>query len=335
MDSLPILLLIFVLGLTTLVIASDFFTKVVQKFGFAIGLPAFLVGVTFVSIGTYLPELTASLFGIFQGAPEIVVGNVIGVNIATTCLGLGITSIKEPRILRVRFDLLNVDLPFFIGAVLLLALMTLDSVITRGESVILVIGAIVYLFYAFRSIDKSSLDEFYDNRTTVITVVKDRFPDLSNSLTSIPHKAYRQFSILIFSGILLYLGGEYTVSSLIQISARFNINEDVISTSAVALGTSVPLLLSSVNATVSDDAQITIGEIIGSNIFNIFVVVGISGLITPLPLSQRLLSISVPMLVLTSLLLIFIVQDNKITTWEGWLYIMLYIWFLGAILGLL
>lgn len=325
MDSLPVLLLIFVVGLATLVKASDFFTDAAEKIGLAIGLPPFIVGVTIVSMGTSLPELLSSLLGIFQGAPEVVASNVIGSNIANICLVVGTAAIMSTRLLRVMYNLISVDLPLFVGSAFLFALMASSGQrFTQGEALILVIGYIVYLFYILQSSDETAPSN--DGETVAPSPAN---PPFSTA------RSLREILILILSGIFIFLGANYTIDSLIQISERLNIGKDIIAISAVALGTSLPELMVTINAALKDKAELAVGNVIGSNIFNIFVVMGIPGLITPLPVSDEILLHSVPTLLAASLLMFFIVQDNKITTWEGWLFIMLYGWFMGTVFGLL
>ncbi|MEM7795517.1 MAG: calcium/sodium antiporter [Cyanobacteria bacterium P01_C01_bin.118] len=321
MDSLPLLLLIFVIGLATLVKASDFFTDAAEKLGLAIGLPPFIVGVTIVSMGTSLPELLSSLFGIFQGASEVVASNVIGSNIANICLVVGVAAIMSRKLLRVMYNLISVDLPLFVGSAFLFALMgTSDQEFTRGESLILFIGYIVYLFYILKSSEEASQQSDGSEKAAESEGAS---------------KILRYFLILALSGIFIFLGAKYTIDSLIQISDRLNIGKDIIAISAVAIGTSLPELMVTINAALKDKAELAVGNVVGSNIFNVFVVMGIPGMISPLPVSDALLTHSVPTLIAASLLMFFIVQDNKITTWEGWLFIMLYVWFMGTVFGLL
>ncbi|MEL6333751.1 MAG: calcium/sodium antiporter, partial [Cyanobacteria bacterium J06626_26] len=321
MDSLPVLLLIFVVGLATLVKASDFFTDAAEKIGLAIGLPPFIVGVTIVSMGTSLPELLSSLLGIFQGAPEVVASNVIGSNIANICLVVGTAAIMSTRLLRVMYNLISVDLPLFVGSAFLFALMAAsEQRFTQGEALILVIGYIVYLFYILQSSDETAPSN--DGETVVPS------PASPPSSTA---RSLREILILILSGIFIFLGANYTIDALIQISDRLSIGKDIIAISAVALGTSLPELLVTINASLKGKAELAVGNVIGSNIFNIFVVMGVPGLIAPLPVSDEILRHSVPTLLAASLLMFFIVQDNKITTWEGWLFIMLYGWFMGTV----
>lgn len=327
MDSLPLLLLIFVLGLATLVIASDFFTEAAEKIGLAMGLPPFIVGVTIVSMGTSLPELLSSLVSIFQDAPEVVASNVIGSNIANICLVVGTAAIMSKKLLRVMYNLISVDLPLFVGSAFLFALMGRSGQqFTRGEALILVIGYVVYLFYIL----KSSEETGQRSENKVADEAAD-IPERSNQSAQV----LRHFLILAVSGIFIFLGANYTIDSLIQISDRLNVGRDIIAISAVAIGTSLPELMVTINAALKNKAELAVGNVVGSNIFNIFVVIGIPGLVTPLPVSDAILTHSVPTLLATSLLMFFTVQDNKITTWEGWLFMMLYGWFMGTVFGLL
>ncbi|MBE9065607.1 calcium/sodium antiporter [Leptolyngbya cf. ectocarpi LEGE 11479] len=330
MDSLPLLLLIFVIGLATLVVASDFFTDAAEKIGLAMGLPPFIVGVTIVSMGTSLPELLSSLVSIFQDAPEVVASNVIGSNIANICLVVGTAAIMSKKLLRVMYNLISVDLPLFVGSAFLFALMGRSGQqFTRGEALILVIGYVVYLFYILKSSEETSQqsEEMADEAAGEAADIPGRSGQAANVI--------RHFLILAVSGIFIFLGANYTINSLIQISDRLNVGRDIIAISAVAIGTSLPELVVTINAAFKNKAELAVGNVVGSNIFNIFVVIGIPGLIKPLPVSDAILTHSVPTLLAASLLMFFTVQDNKITTWEGWLFILLYVWFMGTVFGLL
>jgi len=319
--NLLLLLLIFVASLITLVKASDFFTDAAEQVGLAMDFPPFIVGVTVVSIGTSLPELLSSLFGVFQGAPEVVVGNVVGSNVANICLVIGVAAIISAHSLRILYDLVSVDLPLFMGSALLFVLMAWDQTFSRGEALLLVIGYILYLFYVLKSSD----DTDSEGKTS------DDSPTTTASATQMS----RQGLILVLSGIFIFLGANYTIDSLIQLSEVLNIGKGVIAVSAVALGTSLPELMVTINAARKGKAEIAIGNVLGSNIFNIFVVIGIPGLIQPLPVSEAVIIPGLPTLVAASLMTFFVAQDKKVTIWEGWLFILFYAWFVGSIFGLL
>ncbi|NER80162.1 MAG: calcium/sodium antiporter [Leptolyngbya sp. SIO1D8] len=329
MTQLPILFLIFVVSLAVLVKASDFFTDSAEKLGIAIGLPPFIVGVTIVSMGTSLPELLSSLFGIFQGAPEVVVSNVMGSNIANICLVIGTAAIISPKSLRVMYNLVSVDLPLFMGSAFLFTLMAWDKIFSRGEALLLVIGYIMYLFYILKSSDEEATQP--ENSTS---------PDDNGGIETQPQyfttaSSLRELLILILSGIFIFLGAQYTIDSLIKIADLLNIGKEIIAISAVALGTSLPELMVTIHAARKGKAEIAIGNVVGSNIFNIFVVMGIPGLIHPLPVPEIVLRQGIPTLISASLLMFFIAQDNKVTIWEGWLFVILYIWFIGTTFNLL
>nr|WP_246559684.1 calcium/sodium antiporter [Leptothoe kymatousa] len=325
---MALLLFIFVIGLATLVMASDFFTDAAEKLGLAMGLPPFIVGVTIVSMGTSLPELLSSLFGIAQGASEVVASNVIGSNIANICLVVGTAAIMSTKLLRVMYNLISVDLPLFVGSAFLFALMgTSDQQFSRGEALILVLGYVIYLLYILRSSQDAEPEEGAASGAAS--------GGASSSGAPGDGQIWRHLLILVVSGLFIFLGANYTIDSLIKISDRLNVGRDLIAISAVAIGTSLPELMVTINAARKNKAEIAVGNVVGSNIFNIFVVMGIPGLIRPLPVSDSLLAHSVPTLLAASLLMFFIVQDNKITIWEGWLFLLLYAWFMGTIFGFL
>lgn len=327
MISPLLLLLIFGVSLVTLVKASDFFTDAAENIGLAVGLPPFIVGVTIVSMGTSLPELLSSLFGIFQGVPEVVVSNVVGSNIANICLVIGVAAILSTRILRVLYDLVSVDLPLFMGSAFLFALMAWDKIFSRGEAIILLIGYIMYLFYILKSIEEATeaIDSNGDNGVSPQAIVE----------TATAAQLTRQGLILLLSGIFIFLGAQYTIDSLIQLSEVLNIGKEIIAVSAVAFGTSLPELIVTINAASKGKAEIAIGNVLGSNIFNIFVVIGIPGLIQSLPVPESVILPGLPTLVAASLMTFFIAQDKKVTIWEGWLFILFHAWFVGSVFNLL
>jgi cation:H+ antiporter len=330
MSNLPVLIIIFVVSIATLVKASDVFTNSAEKLGLAIGLPPFIVGVTIVSIGTSLPELISSLFGVFQGASEVVVSNVVGSNIANICLVVGLAALINSRSLSITYNLVSVDLPLFMGSSFLLVLMAWDQSISRGEALLLVLGYIMYLFYILQaSEDDESANAPKNEEPSSAQGIAAHKP--SSNATHI----LQTLLIVVVSSIFIFLGARYTITSLIQISDVLNIGKEVIAMSAIALGTSLPELLVTISAARKGQAEIAIGNVIGSNIFNIFIVVGIPGLIFPLPVPDSTMIQGIPTFVSASLLMFFIAHDNKVTIWEGWLFLILYAWFIGTVFQLL
>lgn len=324
MPELFVAILIFVVSLTVLVKASDFFTDVAERLGMTIGLPAFVVGVTIVSLGTSIPELVSSVIAVLQGASDVVISNVVGSNIANICLVLGLTSIFSAKSLQITYDLVSVDLPLFAGSAFLLALMAWDQDFSAGEALLLLLGYCIYLFYIFKSSNVK--------QPAQPSGAEGLEPPASSEESSVVD-GLQQLLLLVVSAIFIFLGARYTIDSLIRISDLLAVGRDVIAVSAVALGTSLPELIVSLNAARRGKAEIAVGNVLGSNIFNIFMVMGIPGLIGPLTISNGILATGIPTLISATLLMFFATQDKKLTVWEGWLFFIVYAWFIGHTFG--
>ena len=323
MSNLFILSLIFLLSLLILVIASDFFTNAAEKIGLSIGLSPFIVGVTIVSIGTSLPELMSSILAVLQDSSEVVIGNVVGSNIANIFLIIGAAGIISARNIRINYDLVSVDLPLFVGSAFLLTLTTWDKNFSSGEAWLFVMGYIMYLFYTIKGSEENQQKE--SNEKANLTEIN------RGNINYI----LRQVLIVILSSIFIYLGAKYTIDSLIRISEILNIGVEIISVTAVALGTSLPELVVTINASLKGKAEMAVGNVLGSNIFNVFIVMGIPGLVGNLVIPDTIIHGGIPMLIAGTLLLFFTTQDNKLTIWEGWLFLIFYAWFVGKTFGLL
>ena len=329
----PILLLvIFIVSLAILVKASDFFTGAAEKIGIFFGMDPFIVGVTIVAVGTSLPELVSSILAVLQGASEVVVGNVVGSNIANIFLIIGIAGVistaspgkERGRELNIEYDLVSVDLPLFVGSAFLLSLAILDQQFSRVESGIFILGYLIYLFYTLDTSKPETIAT--DSATDGATV--ELAPDKQ------PTYLFKQIGILVFSSIFIFLGAKYTISSLISLSEILNIGKEIIAVSAVAVGTSLPELIVTINAAMRGNAEIAIGNVLGSNIFNIFMVMGIPGLIGHLSIPESVLFSAVPVLLAGTLLMFFVTQDRKLTSWEGWLFFLFYVWFIATTFNL-
>lgn len=319
MSDLLIPVLIFIISLAILVKAADSFTDAAERLGILIGLPPFIVGVTIVSLGTSIPELVSSVFGVLEGVSEVVISNVVGSNVANICLVLGIASVMSVKSLQITYDLVSVDLPLFVGSAFLLSLMIKDASFSAGEALLLVIGYLVYLFYTLRGSERESASDDSENQEHVSTPPRNH----------IGTDVLKQLIIIALSSIAIFLGARYTINSLIQISEILNVGKEIIAVSVVALGTSLPELLVTANAAIKGKAEIAVGNVLGSNIFNIFIVMGISGLIGSLTIPETVISTGIPTLLASTLLMFFATQDRKLSIWEGWLFFLLYLWFIA------
>jgi len=309
---------IFIISLAVLIKASDYFTESAEKIGIFFGMPAFLVGVTIVALGTSLPELISSIFAVISDSSEIVIGNVVGSNIANILLILGISSIAAKK-LKIHFELIHVDLPILVGSAFLLALMIWDGKFTALEGVLTLILFIVYIFYTIRSEEKNPDEEIHKE----ITVKDKKKLKLSTIF------------ILIASALFVFLGAKYTIDSVIHLSELLNIGKEIIAISAIALGTSLPELSVSVSAARKGKPEIAVGNILGSNIFNALLVTAVPSFIGTLTVTASILTFSLPVLLMVTLLYFFITQDKEITRWEGMMLIVFYVFFIGRLFSLI
>ncbi len=311
--------LIFIVSLFALIKAADYFTLAAQEIGIFFGIKPFIIGVTVVAIGTSLPELVSSVIATLKDSSEIVIGNVIGSNIANICLILGVASIMSARAMVVEYDLLSVDLPLFAGAAFFLAFTIKDLQFTSGEAFLCLLGLLVYILYTVNS----SQADIEANKAE-----KEQQEKLSKKSIN------WQFVILIVSAILIFISANFTIDSIIKISESLGIGKEIIAVSAVAVGTSLPELIVTIKAARLGQPEMAVGNILGSNIFNSFAVMGIPGLARGLVIPESILTDGIPVMLSVTILFFFTTQNNKVTKWEGWLFIIIYLWFIGKTLEL-
>ena len=294
----------FLLSLAFLIKASGYFTDSAEKIGIHFGIPAFVVGVTIVSLGTSLPELASSIVATLKGSSEIVIGNVAGSNIANILLVLGMAAVVGKH-LKVSWELVHVDLPLLIGSALLLFATAMDGSFNIYDGLLCLTGYVVYISYTVSS---------QKNKKRKKQKVK---------------LGWKQPAVLILSGAAIYFSAEYTIESIIKLSEMLNIGKEIIAVTAVAIGTSLPEMVVSVVAAKKGKSEIAIGNVLGSNIFNTFVVMGIPSMITPLYIPESIIAFTLPVMLVATLMYFFITQDKQATRWEGAMLLILYVFFIG------
>ena len=314
---------VFVVSLGALVWASDIFIDSALEAGSYFGLPQFIIGVTIVAIGTSLPELISSLVAVVYGHSEIVLGNVVGSNVANICLIGGVTAVVVGR-LRTDYELKSVDLPMFVGAAALTVLMVWDGAFTRGEALLCVAGFVLYMAYSV------TVEKEYEAPSP-----GDGPRAEAGSTRAGRRMGWKTPLGLVVSCVLIYFGAKYTVLSVVKISGILGIGTEVIALSAVALGTSLPELAVSVSATRKGRPELVIGNVLGSNIFNSLAVMGIPGLVGTIVVPPSILGFALPVMVAVTLIYAMVVHDREVRSWEGWLFLLFYAFFLGGAVGLL
>ncbi|NQT50112.1 calcium/sodium antiporter [Candidatus Kuenenbacteria bacterium] len=309
---------IFIASLAVLVKASDYFTESAEKIGRVLGMPAFIIGVTIVALGTSLPELVSSIIAVFAGSSEIVAGNVIGSNITNIFLVLGVAAIIGKK-LKVGFELINVDLPILVGSSFILAITVWDGKFTFAEGIICLVGLVIYLLYTVTS---EKVDDTEIKKEMKGEIRKKKFE-------------WTPIIILGVSGFFIFIGAKYTVDSIIVLSELLNIGKEIIAVSAVALGTSLPELMVTISAARAGKPEIAVGNVLGSNIFNALAVMGIPALFGTLIIPHSIIVFSLPIMLMATLLYFFITQDRQITKWEGWMLVLFYVLFIGKLFSII
>ena len=311
MDYLGILF-----GVILLSQGGDLLTKSSVDISFKLSIPKIIIGMTVVSFATSAPELIVSLNATLDGLPNFAIGNVLGSNIANIGLVLGIITIIYPISLKQRFY--NTDFPLLImSTVLFYYVIYTESQISRVEGIILVIAIILILFYLF----------FYQ---------KNDQSEFSEELDKDKISIFKSFLYILFSGSLLWLGSETLIKSSVSVANKLEISERIISITMVAIGTSVPELAASIVASLKKQNDLSIGNLIGSNIFNLLVVIGITSSIIPINgIDKSIINNDMLWVVLFSVIifpLAYLGKRNVLTRKKGIILLALYLIFIIPLL---
>jgi len=302
--ALQILLL--VVGFTLLIKGADWFVEGASKIADKLGIPQLVIGLTIVAMGTSAPEAAISISASLKGSADIAVGNVVGSNIMNVLLILGITALITP--LAVQKSTIKYELPFLIIITAIFAAIGLsDNVVGRGDGLILWGLFIIYLAYLFFMAKKgqSALEE----------------GEAAEENESI----FKMLGLIVVGCVLIVVGSNITVDAATVIAKIFGMSERFIGLTIVAFGTSLPELVTSVTAGIKKKADIAVGNIVGSNIFNILFVIGTSALITPVAYQANFLVDSIVCIATVVLLLACVMnRENKLKRYGGILMLLGY-----------
>lgn len=306
---------VFVVSLAVMVKGADWLISSAEKIGLALGLSPFIVGVTIVGIGTSLPELVSSSVAAWQGLSEVVAANAVGSNIANIFLIIGFAAVLG-RKLFVSKDLIDIDLPLLAISTALLLGVLWDREVTLGESLLLLVSYCIYFSYTIFHKEAGIIEKETKKSTS-------RRPSL-----------VWQDILMLGAGLMgLIFGAKYLIAALVNLSAILNIGAGVIAITAVALGTSLPELLVSAKAAISNKPEVALGNIFGSNVFNALVVVGLPGLFWRLNVDEQTFLIGLPTMAMATLLFVISGISRRIYVWEGSFYLALYILFTAKLFG--
>ena len=293
-------------ALFVLIRGADVFVTGAKQAGRSFGMSNFAIGVFIVGLGTSIPELASSLAGVFNGAPEIVIANVVGSNITNILLIVGILAAMAGPVL-ISKNLIKTELPIFFIATVHFVASLYDGVIDRIEALLLVGTGVAYIWYIFSSDDGKETDESAEK------------PEKIN---------LKAIAFIVLGLAAVIVGAHYTVESAIAIATGFAIPIGLVSIAAIAIGTSLPELFVSVQAIRKGETELAIGNIFGSNAFNIMLVAGIPGLIMPLPADVVVMEMGLLVLIAASLILFVSGLARQIQKWEGVMMLLFFVFFL-------
>ena len=310
--------ILLVAGFVLLIKGADVLVDGASSFAKKFGISSLVIGLTIVAFGTSAPELIVNLFASIQGNTDIAIGNILGSNIANILLILGISAVIYP--LAIQKGTVFKEIPLSLLAIIVVAIMANDilvdnrsfSELTRIDGLVLISFFIIFLYYTF-GISKAEGENTSNN-------IKDR-------------SIIKSVLMAIGGLIALTIGGKWVVDSAMEIALNIGISQAVIGLTVVAVGTSLPELATSAVAAYKKNTDIAVGNIVGSNIFNIFWILGISAIINPLPFSSLLMRDVIATVIATVLLFLFMFVGKRhhLERWQGFAFILVYIIYISVI----
>lgn len=322
---------VFVASLGFLVKGAGWFLDSAEKMGRAIGLSPFVIGVVLVGFGTSLPELMSSLFAVWQGVPEVVAANVIGSNLANILLIVGLSALVGGQ-LAVSKSLIDLDIPILVTSTVLGAMVMWDGVITRPEAALLFAGFLVFLAYSMRNGGpRAEVRQLFSFRTPRAIEIEGFNDSKADQATW--SRADVAWLLMGLAGLLL--GAKYLIDSVIALSALFAIGVGAISLFAVAVGTSLPELAVSIKAAWNNKHDVALGNIFGSNAFNLLFIMGLPGMFKALPIDAPTMALGLPTMLIATFFLVISGISQRVHSYEGAFYLIVYIFFVGRLFGVL
>ena len=299
------------LGFLLLVVGGEFIVRSSVALSLKFNISKFVIGMTVVSFATSLPELIVSVNAALNNSPSIAINNVIGSNIANIGLVLGLISILGK--ITVDNYFYKRDWPWmFFFSLLMWFFISQDSVLQKYEGLILFL---ILIFFTLTIIKKSNYLDFKGS-------IDDELLKTSN---------FKIFIWLIISSITLYFGSEFLVDGAVNLAKQISISEAVISVTIVAIGTSVPELAASLVAIAKKEEGISVGNLIGSNIYNIGSVLGITAMIKEIPIAEEIIQRDIIWMLIFALIVIvlaIIPRKNYLTSFKGLIMFSMYLYFI-------
>ncbi len=295
-----------VAGFILLFFSGDWLVKSSVQIAGYLKISTLVVGITVVAFGTSAPELIVSLKAVYDGVPDISIGNIVGSNIANVALVLGLVSVILPITVKKKSIIIDWGVMMFASALFYLFALNLRIQFYEGVIFLIILG--LYLFYSVYSSRKKAGKEGYEIKEPTMSISK-------------------AIALLCLAAAGLYFGSELLVDGAVIVAKGFHVSERVIAVSVVAFGTSVPELATSVIAALKKETDISIGNIIGSNIFNLLGILGVTSVLKPINVAHEMITMDIWwMMGIAVLLLLALLPFKKgtITRFKGLIMVVTY-----------
>ena len=312
--------LTFVGGLIALTVGAEMLVRGASRIASSMGISPLVVGLTVVALGTSSPELAVGVGAALMGQGDIAVGNVVGSNIFNVLVILGLSALIVP--LAVAHQIVRFDVPLLIGCSLMLALISMDGVLGRLDGALLFAGVIAYTSYLVWQARK-------ERDAAVIAEYAEAYPG------SAARHWVINLSLILLGLVLLVFGAEWLVAAAIVFARQLGLSELVIGLTIVAAGTSLPEVAASVVAAIRGERDIAVGNAIGSSIFNILLVLGVTALVAPagIAVAQSVQNFDLPVMIAVSVACLPILFTGyRIDRWEGAVFLAYYLAYTGFVI---
>ena len=300
-------IILVVVGVALVLWGADRLTDGATALAQRMNVPQIVIGLTVVAMGTSMPEFFVSMVSAIKGTPDLAVGNVVGSNIFNTMFIVGISAAVAP--MAISRSAVRKDIPFAVVATVMLSVMGMDGNISRTDAGILFALFIVFMVYTLRLARKGAVD-----------VEEKKKEDLSVVMSS----------VFIIVGLACLIGGSNLfVNGASAIAKALNVSDAVIGLTVVAMGTSLPELATSVVAARKGRSAMAMGNVIGSNVFNILMILGVTGMITPMQIEGITMTDMGVMLVGMVLVWMFSYTKYKVARWEGFVLAAMFVGYMA------
>jgi cation:H+ antiporter len=315
-------LLLIGLGLTALFFGGNGLVTGAARLASSFGISAMVIALTVVAFGTSVPELLVSVNAAQQGSSGIALGNVVGSNIANIGLILGLAALITPVV--VEWRMLRREIPLLVLISLVVLVMALDGQLTTTDGILLLVGFVAFTAYAYILA--------WRERRQMETEIRE-FTELEGITPPEKVRRWLELARLAAGIVLLALGANWTVDGASSIARQLGISDLIIGLTVVAFGTSLPELASSIVAAMRKENDIIVGNIIGSNIANLLVILGVTALVQAVPVDQNVMQVQFPIMIGFSLLLLLFLVDRVIKRHEGILLVVAYLAYVVFVLA--